>query len=142
MKQIATIEWLPYPENKPENSGRILLIKTSNNDETTTGWFSKEGATYVEPHKTYKEKWNDSHGRKLKDVIAYAELPKAYDPTANTFNFQTALALMRETWDKRCKCKDKIYRVNENGFLMVGTIQGWLQAYLSLAEIEGEWELV
>ena len=73
------------------------------------------------------------------DIISFAELPKPYDPTAKQFNFWTALEMMRN--GEKCRRNDQIYYINDNGILRVETILGDFQAYLSLKEINGLWEV-
>jgi len=141
MKQLQTIEWLPYPQNKPEKAGKYLVTFQSGKVRLIEYFaFISDTADGIIT-KIIKAEWL---GVPQESVISYAELPKAYDPTATSFNFLTAVALMKE---------GKTIISDETGVMYNLDIDGIMEGHyadgtsttdetFTLAEIEGEWGLV
>jgi len=133
MKQIQTIEWMPF-----------------NADSKPVKWFDPGDQVYLVIFEIYgrfffrEAKWT---GKKWEgfsqNPIAYAELPKDYDPAAKTFNFMTALALMKEGKECRRVGSHMKITIRDNCFIRgFDGSQTWTGTEVTLAELEGEWELV
>lgn len=131
MKQIETITWLPFPENKPEDGKTYLVERGASPQMFTTH-------RYADKYEKENQKWEG--------VFAYAELPKGYDPDAKTFNFQTALNFIKTDihYGKvmSLATKRKFWYVGDSLYAMDKDECIETYANFRITEIEGEWEEV
>lgn len=85
--------------------------------------------------------------RTIESVVAYSELPQAYNPTA-PMSFQTALKLMKEKSDEYVAkslvsgnhwgiSNDILRRTKPNTATF-----GFPDMFITIAEIEGTWEAI
>jgi len=147
VNRVETITWIPYPDNKPEKyawylvtgineDGVVYVTSLSFNPSDNKGFFDLNYDAY--------EDANDNVYEGYENVIAYAELPKGYDPAA-PLNFLTALEIWKS---KDCiQCRSVVtgekYWI-ENGNIMHYNLLMGVDLVESpvFAEIDGEWELV
>ena len=151
MKQAQIIVWHPYPDEKPQIDENLVC------KDFYVLLYSKLSNSYLQVSMRY---WNNSKefrdefghiDNKYWKVKAFAELPAPFDPSATTFNFQTALLLMKEGKTCYCYSDECDYRFNPVFAVLerydvpdcpIGCGSGWNTAYLGLDEIENDWEVV
>lgn len=125
MIQIETIKWLPYPEYKPETN-QALLVKDVNGAYWTCRYISIGGKMLFYSGVLHIEaEW-------------WAIIPSPR-PEAKTFNFQTALELMKQ--GKICKpvgvMETFVYTIRDGCFY--SKKDGYLDVTVEI--IESDWEL-
>ena len=132
MKQVETIVWIPYPENKPDPNVMDRYYLLYNNQPYVDWWMLSNGGHWEKTSKLDN------------DLITHiAKCPPVY-PEAKTFNFQTAWLLMKE--GKTVKQGDNYFHIN-NGYIEKRYWDGnacmyvWEQYEFGFPEIEGEWRL-
>ena len=135
MKQVETIIWRPYPEEKPRYDG-IHLVTHKHGEYDQSVYWDDGKFIYL------------SDGMDISDnIIAFAETPNPYNPEAKTFNFQTALELMKEGAICKFKYKDfpksvdRFKYINKNYCWYNEHNHRWMAYSFGYEEIEGEWEL-
>ena len=131
MKQVETIIWMPYPENKPDPNAMDRYHLLYNNQPYVDWWMLSNGGHWEKTSKLDN------------DLITHiAKCPPVY-PGAKTFNFQTALELMKEGVSCISPNKNVFKIINDK--LFIKDMDCWFEVDgqwgLVLAEILGKWRL-
>lgn len=127
MIQVEAITWIKG--NKPDKDGwYIATFIGIKNSFTQIVYYSVDWG------------WTCS----TQDIIAYSELPQAYDPTAKTFNFMTALVLWREgksatSSESGCEYRLQCYESSDAWFEKYIGDGVWHPKNPDIAEIDGLW---
>ena len=126
--QVELTKWLAYPENKPECNGRYLCITSEKN--CTFEWY------------VYGTGFDKRFTRSEYKIIAFAEIPKPYDPTAKQFNFWTALEMMKESGEPyRCLDNGCEYWINNGMFYCESKGTVLVNAKLTYQNMISLWEV-
>lgn len=127
MKQVTETIWMPYPKYKPEKTGYY--------DITSTVYGKREAL------------WTGDLFAKYDDVIAFAELPSPYDPSAKQVNFATAMLWMRE--DSECIMKYMfdgfaiaVCRIHDGHLQSFDNHDGWQNMEFHIKLMSSLWERV
>lgn len=67
---MTKVDWHPYPEKRPKKSGKYLVTITSDDEKDEPIVTTREYNTKSEK---FLPKW-------CSDIIAWAKLPKPYEP--------------------------------------------------------------
>jgi hypothetical protein len=146
--RVTETVWMPYPEckpEKPENGAYFKVYLTTSLQEH--GLFTNRNTYFFDTETPYFEYDEDAF-----KVVAFAELPAPYDPTATEFNFATAKrwmeggAVCRAIQNFKDASGDDFtidYKIVDNKLLRhYGLSDTWDNDELSLAEINGKWRKV